>query len=113
MGNGTRRLDDGRWRSRRGCTGAGGSMLSSCARLQVHRTGSRPGSSNVDTNDPLVAGRYYRHLLMPEVRPEMICFVARRNTMTSGIVAMVRPAKSCGQSVEYSPKNLVSPTGSV
>jgi hypothetical protein len=50
---------------------------------------------------------------MPEVSPLMICFVASRNSTINGIVAIVSPANSCGQSVEYSPKKRVSPTGSV
>src|SRR5690625_4519286 len=40
-----------------------------------------------------------RYLFMPAVSPDTICLVARRNRMTSGIVAKVNPAKSVAQSV--------------
>jgi len=60
---------------------------------------------------PLPTARSY--LLMPAVRPATICLVATRKSTTSGMVAMTSPANSVGQSVWYSPKNVVSPTGSV
>lgn len=99
---------------RSGGSPAGAPRRCKAARLPLPPM-SRPRIHSVGMPLLLAAGfpTVRSYLLMPAVRPATICLVATRNSTTSGIVAMTSPANRVGQSVWYSPKNVVSPTGSV